>query len=86
MNKEHTSSKFILGKEKADSVMSELKQITINTMVTLPEITCQFQKNMPTDFNKWKQNIILDINVSSTIGYYGIAPSWMRRYLNKKAL
>lgn len=78
------NNKFTLGQEKADSIMAELKQIAINTMATLPEVVCQFQKNMPTDFAKWKQNISLDINVSTAIGYDRIAPAWMRRYFNAK--
>lgn len=61
-----------------------LGEIAISTPWTLDMVCNQYSKNNPTDFKKWKNNIIRDISISSALGYDGIAPSWVRRYFNRK--
>ena len=70
----------------SNTVISDLKQITITTMCTLSEISQQYCKNNPTDFNKWKINIKEAISISVAIGVQNglLAPRWMRSYITRK--
>ena len=42
----------------------------------------KFQQNNPTNFLKWKVNILKDINISRVLGFDSgtLAPKWMRKY------
>jgi len=75
---------FVNCLNKNKFVLDALRELSNKCVCTFPQLVYQYQKNIPTDLNKWSLNIVKDINISCSLGISGdLAPRWMRNYFLK---